>query len=132
MFTLVFGLALRSADKPSNLSPEPTCSRLNCTSTNCSRDGIAGYFQLAQQRPIGVVLVILRVQQRLASLLEKLRERLVGRVAAADGQEVDAMSHQGRPVLEQRLACHGDADHDIGLLAETMDQQAIGGEQGRK
>ena len=56
--------------------------------------------ELAQQRSVGVVLMILRVEQLLASLLEELRERLIGLEAAADGQEVDAVPDERCAVFE--------------------------------
>ena len=63
--------------------------------------GVALDLQFTQQRSVGVVLVILCVEQLLARLLEGVSQRL-GRIeTAADRKEVDAVSDKRAAILEQ-------------------------------
>ena len=78
--------------------------------------GVALDLQFTQQRSIGVILVILCVEQLLARLLEGISQRL-GRIeTAADRKEVDAVSDKRAAILEQRLPRHRYANDDIVLL----------------
>ncbi len=85
--------------------------------------------EFTQQRSVGVVLMILRVEQLLTSLLEELRQRLIGLKAAANGKEVDAVAHQRSAIIENGLAGHGDADDHIILLREAVNELREAGKQ---
>jgi len=81
-----------------------------------------------QQRAIGVVLMILRIKQSFAGLLEELGEALLRLQMTADGQEIHPMANQRAAVFKLCLPRNGDADDHIFLLREAMNQERETGE----
>ncbi len=87
--------------------------------------------QLGQQFAEREALVLLRVEQPGANTAQQLRKWLGPEHAAANRQHVHTMANQAR-VVALALARGRNADHQVFLLAEPVDQDVEGREQRRK
>src|ERR1700737_1151396 len=83
--------------------------------------GIAAQLQLAHQSAVCVSLVILRVEKCALHLLEQCRGRLALDEPDTNRKEVHAMADEVS-TFEQRLASRGDADDDVTLCGQPMQE----------
>ena len=90
--------------------------------------GVAPHHELAQERPVGHLLVVVRVEDAPPQRAQQLAERELRRQPRPDRKQVHAVAH------ERRLACEGlpgrrDPDDEVVDARQSMDQAVEHGEQ---
>src|SRR5260221_261614 len=93
--------------------------------------GITRNGEFTDQPAVGVILMIVSVEQRFAHLLEEPRHGRIARQISAQRNEINAMTKK-RFVFHQRLSSGGNADNDIILSGEAAEQSVEPAEQGHK